>query len=187
MFVSIRRVHPACRVALAALILFASSVQAKSLFKCPESGRITYRDTPCAGAIPMEAPAQPASTDIASAEIRAFREKADLLRLEGRLTGQAVMPALARRGSQRRAAAYEPDCTTLALKMKWSADDGGSSRAATRANGRTRSIAERRARRLVEQYTAECAQPGHMISVSGAPLTEPISAFPTLPRRAARQ
>ena len=187
MFVSIRRVHPACRLALAVLILFASSVQANSLYKCPDAGSITYRDTPCAGAILIEAPTQPASIDIAAAEIRAFREKAELLRLEGRLAGQAAMPAPARRNNQRRPAAHEPACSTLALRMKWSAEDGGSSRATPRANARTNSLAERRAQRTAELYTSECARPRQMISVSGAPWTESISAFPTSPRRAAQK
>lgn len=187
MFVSTRRVCPARYLAFVALILFASSVHANSVYKCPESGRITYRDTPCAGAILLEAPVKPAPTDIAAAEIRAFREKAALLRLEGRLAGQAAMPALARRSSQQRPAAHEPACSTLALRMKWSAEDGELRRSTTHANARTSSIAGRHARRLAEQYTSECAQPGHMIYVSGGPGTESISAFPTPPRQAAHQ
>lgn len=187
MFVSIHRVCPACPLAFAALILFASSVHANSLYKCPDAGGITYRDTLCAGAILIEVPAQPASIDIAAAEIRAFREKAELLRMEGRFAAQAAMPTRARRSSQRRPAAHEPACSTLALRMKWSAEDVGSSRATTTANARTSSLAARRAQRAAELYTSGCSRPEQMISVSGAPWTESISEFPTSSRRAARK
>jgi hypothetical protein len=186
MSIQIRRTHPACHLGFATLLFFATCANAKAIYKCAEPGKTSYSDTACAGGELMPAMEQPAASDVAAAEIRAFRERAALDRLQGRLAA-AAMPSFTPPYSRRQMSASAQECAMLTMKSRWNEEDVGSGRRGFGA----RTSEERRLRRLAQQVASHCAPRyspyGQMLSASGMSPREFISAFPTTPRRAARQ
>jgi hypothetical protein len=182
MSVAIRLARRAGYTGFAALLFVGAFANANALYKCGEPGKTIYRDTACAGGELMVPPLPPAPTDVAAAERRAFRERAELGRLQAKLAG-ATMPLAQASGNRvRHVSASNPACATLLLKSKWRESYPGSMRRSVRA----RPVDEQTTRQFAEQYALLCAPSRQMVYASGAPQSEFISAFPTTPRRAAR-
>jgi hypothetical protein len=134
---------------LLVIALFATTDFAEAAYRCENDGKISYSDAPCAGGKLIEgpgaSPADPTSTR------RLAEQKRELHRLEAQRHKQEASEEKEQRQAARASAARHKKCGSLERRKRWAQEDAAS------ASGKSADKTKRRARRVSEQYEAECA------------------------------
>lgn len=170
-------------IAVAAVLPFRDA-RAQAVYRCTHEGKVTYADVPCAGGRALPPPRTPTPSDVAAAELQAFRDKAVLEQREadhrttanGSRTKQpskddAACLASARQLQRAQERSHEGAGRAVKRPHRQAPSRQATSRpprqeAAYRAEARRRDV--ERLRAAVER---RCTQPAGMSVVSGAPAT----------------
>ena len=134
---------------VAALALCATPVFA--IYKCEADGKIAYSDAPCAGGKLLDLPA-PAVTTSPEDKRRLSQEKSTLKRLEKERHRREAKEQSELLSANRASATRQKKCDTLARRQKRAAED------VSRSTGKANEKAKFKARRITEDYEAECGR-----------------------------
>ncbi len=133
------------------LSLMCTTPPAAAIYKCEQSGVVTYTDIPCDGQqLSVPALEKPRETEGKTDDISLVREKKEVAKL------QAIREQRERQDKQihdlsaRGAAARERKCKSLALQLKWREEDLREAPLTEQAKAR------KMARRAAEKYRTDC-------------------------------
>jgi hypothetical protein len=149
--------------AWAFFVLISASTSALAVYRCEHAGGTTYSDAPCPGGRKVELTGRVAvsEADAALAKQRLQQNKAEVARIERERGQREAAAGKQRQAMARKAAAGKAKCATLARRLRWAEED------ASRAVGKAAGKAGIKARRMAEQYDAEC-DTGDMLQHAGA-------------------
>lgn len=129
---------------------FLLASPALAIYKCQSDHGTIYSDTPCPNAKVLDInSAAPADPD--NARHQAAQEKKSLKQLEDARHKSERIEEKDRQRAARAQATVRKTCAKLALRKKWADEDAAS------ATGKSADKARRKARRVEEQFQAECA------------------------------
>jgi hypothetical protein len=139
---------------LLAVCALAQPALAQAVFKCPEAGKVEYRDRPCPDGVALHVPPAPAVAR-APRDDRAMLLEMEKLRAAQDLRTERRQAAAGREAraqarEQRAEDALRKRCARLRMKQKWSAEDRAHLAGAAAAD------ALRKARREAETLAVEC-------------------------------
>ena len=134
---------------LPALLVFFC-LPASAVYKCEQSGRLTYSDVPCGGQ-QKEMPSSASATSNHDAEMT--RTQNELRRLQNSREQKERQDQQFRNLALRGQVARQKKCRALALQSKWKQEDAHL--APLTSQTKTRRIA----RRAEEKYQSECSDP----------------------------
>lgn len=118
-----------------------------AVYKCEQSGTITYTDQPCSGErLPEAMPVTQRSND----ETALAREKKEVVRLQTLREQRERQDKQIRDLAARGAAARERKCQSLALQLKWREEDLRDAPLGSQDKAR------KMARRAAEKYRNDC-------------------------------
>ena len=141
--------RPALLACLPVLVVFFS-LPAFAVYKCAQSGKLTYSDVPCTG----QQQEMPSSATVASNhEAEMIRAQNELRRLQNSREQKERQDQQFRNLALRGQVARQKKCRALALQSKWKQEDAHL--APLTSQTKTRRIA----RRAEEKYQSECSDP----------------------------
>ena len=139
--------RPALLACLPVLVVFFS-LPAFAVYKCAQSGKLTYSDVPCTG----QQQEMPSSATVASNhEAEMSRAQNELRRLQNSREQKERQDQQFRNLALRGQVARQKKCRALALQSKWKQEDAHL--APLSSQTRTRRLA----RRAEEKYQSECS------------------------------
>lgn len=136
-------------VCLPALLVF-HSLPASAVYKCEQSGKLTYSDVPCGG---MQKEMSAPTTATSNHEAEMIRAQNELRRLQNSREQKERQDQQFRNLALRGQVARQKKCRALALQSKWKQEDAHLAPLASQT--KTRRIA----RRAEEKYQSECSDP----------------------------
>lgn len=137
----------AVSLALSFLSVALIATPAFAVYKCEQSGTITYTDVPCEGQkLPLHSTEPPRETE----DKTLSSEKKEVARLQALREQRERQEKQIRDLSARGAAARERKCKSLALQLKWREED--LREAPLNAQPKARKLA----RRAAEKYRTDC-------------------------------
>ena len=140
------------RIAPYLLLCLTLSVSAPALavYKCESDGKVSYSDLPCDDAKPLDVDTR--SPDASDASRKLAQEKNKLKKLEHERHKREAAEQRELKNASRKSAARHKKCNTYLRRLKWANEDVAAS------TGRANEKAKRKARRITEEYEAECGR-----------------------------
>lgn len=132
-----------------ALLVF-HSLPASAVYKCEQTGRLTYSDVPCGG---QQKEMQSSASATSNHEAEMIRAQNELRRLQNSREQKERQDQQFRNLALRGQVARQKKCRALALQSKWKQEDAHLAPLASQT--KTRRIA----RRAEEKYQSECSDP----------------------------
>jgi len=129
------------------LLLGSLTAPAFAVYKCESNGTVTYSDQHCPGGKVLDTGSAPATGDTARQNAE---NKAQLKRLEHERHKREAQEEKEQQRAAHAAAAKQKKCSLLARRSKWANED------APAATGKAREKTKLKARRVAEQFEAEC-------------------------------
>lgn len=145
--------RPALLACLPVLLVFFS-LPASAVYKCEQSGRLTYSDVPCGGQ-QKEMPSSASATS--NHETEMSRAQNELRRLQNSREQKERQDQQFRNLALRGQVARQKKCRALALQSKWKQEDAHLAPLASQTKTR------RLARRAEEKYQSECSDPNDQL------------------------
>jgi hypothetical protein len=130
-------------------LFFLLSTPAFAVYKCEANGKITYSDMPCNGEKMFDI-SHSTTDNSANAKQQLAQEKKLLTQLEKERHKREAQEAREQQRAAKVYASKQKNCAQLARRKKWADEDVAS------ATGKSAEKVKRKARRLSEQYDAEC-------------------------------
>lgn len=145
-------------ILLATLTGFATP--AFAVYKCEADGKVTYSDEPCPGGKQLDLNIT-SVTNSSNGDSRLKQEKATLQKLEKERHRREAVEQRERQSANRANATRQKKCDGLARRQKRAAED------VSKSVGKANEKAKLKARRITEDYEAECGRwPNRELSVA---------------------